>query len=174
MTDEKLQFIWCRSDKEAVRLAQLFATNLTTSYISHAELQGSRAINPTTWSPEIDQILEKDLLSRTDQPLDAVPGEQTKLIAAGRKGISEVAVFLVTFNRRAPIPYTEVEDMMVASDFRGHGVGRAFMEWISDESLKRGIERIFLESGITNEHAHHFFEEVGFNKVSVVMMKTLQ
>lgn len=71
------------------------------------------------------------------------------------------------------MPYTEIEDMMVAPDFRGHGVGHAFMEWISGESLKRNIQRIFLESGITNEHAHHFFDQVGFNKVSVVMLKTL-
>jgi GNAT superfamily N-acetyltransferase len=174
MTDTKLQFIWCRSDKEAVQLARLFAANLTPSYISHAELQGPRASSTTTWSPEIGQILEEDLLSRTDRPLDASPGEKTKLIAAGRRGNSNVAVFLVTFNREAPIPYTEIEDMMVAPNSRRHGVGHAFMEWISDESLKRGIKRIFLESGITNEHAHHFFDKAGFNKVSVVMMKTLQ
>jgi GNAT superfamily N-acetyltransferase len=173
MTEPKIVFGWCRSQEQAVRLAKLFAGNLTASYISHAELQGPRAPTPTTWAPNIGQILETDLLSRIDQPLDALQGERTKLIVEGRAGNAEAAVFLVTFNRSAPVPYTEIEDMMVAPAYRSHGIGHAFMDWISRESRARGIGRLFLESGITNEHAHEFFEDIGFHKISVVMMKAL-
>jgi GNAT superfamily N-acetyltransferase len=173
MTKPKIVFGWCRSQAAAVRLAKLFAGNLTPSYISHAELQGPRAPTPAGWAADIEQILEADLLSRIDQPLDALQGERTRLIVEGRAGNAEAAVFLVSFNRSAPVPYTEIEDMMVAPAYRGHGIGHAFMDWISSESRARGIGRLFLESGITNEHAHEFFEEIGFHKISVVMMKAL-
>jgi GNAT superfamily N-acetyltransferase len=173
MTEPKIVFGWCRSQEEAVRLAKLFAGNLTPSYISHAELQGPRALTPTVWAPDIGQILEEDLLSRIDQPLDARPGERTRLIVECRMADAEAAVFLVTFNRSAPVPYAEIEDMMVAPAYRSHGIGHAFMDWISRESQARGIGRLFLESGITNEHAHGFFEDIGFHRISVVMMKAL-
>jgi GNAT superfamily N-acetyltransferase len=174
MAVQPVEFSWCRSWEEAIRLAKLFATNLTSSYISHAELQGQRALDVTTWSPTIRTVLENDLVSRIDQPLDAVDGEKTQLLVSGRVGENDVAVFLVSFSRAAAVAYTEIEDMMVAADVRGKGIGHQFMQWIAHESRQRGIRRMFLESGIANDHAHEFFEDLGFQKISVVMMKSLQ
>ena len=174
MAAQPVEFGWCRSRDEAIRLARLFATNLTASYISHAELQGLRAIDPATWSPTIGSVLENDLVSRIDQPLDAAEGERTQLLVSGRQHGDDVAVFLVSFSRAAAVAYTEIEDMMVAAGARGSGIGHQFMQWIAAESSQRGIKRLFLESGITNDHAHEFFEEIGFEKISVVMMKSLQ
>jgi GNAT superfamily N-acetyltransferase len=169
-----IEFSWCRSRDEALRLAELFATNLTDSYISHAELQSLRAINTKTWSPKIETILEGDLVSRIDQPLDAAEGAKTQLLVSGQVNGSDVAVFLVSFSRAAAVAYTEIEDMMVAADARGKGIGHQFMQWITQESMQRGIRRLFLESGIGNDHAHAFFDDIGFQKISVVMMKSLQ
>ena len=174
MVVQLVEFNWCRARDEATRLAKLFATNLTSSYISHAELQGPRALDTSTWSPDIDAVLERDLVSRVEQPLDAAAGEKTQLLVSGRVGEKEVAVFLVSFSRAAAVAYTEIEDMMVAADARGGDIGHQFMHWISRESKQRGIKRLFLESGITNDRAHDFFEDIGFRKISVVMMKSLQ
>ena len=41
------------------------------------------------------------------------------------------------------------------------------------KAKRRAIRRLFLESGVTNTHAHEFFEEIGFHQVSMVMMKSL-
>ncbi|TPQ39734.1 hypothetical protein C2U70_06780 [Bradyrhizobium guangdongense] len=166
-------FEWCRSHDEAVALSRLFADNLTTSYISHAELQGLRALDPGTWSPDIGKLLEEDLTSRVASPLDPANGERARLVARGSVSGTNVAVSLVSFNRSGAVPFTEIEDMVVADTSRGKGVGHAFMDWIFEQSRQRGIARLFLESGITNEHAHEFFEELGFSQVSMVMMKTL-
>ena len=174
MAGQPVEFSWCRSQDEAIRLAKLFATNLTGAYISHAELQGLRALDTTTWSPTIGSILESDMVSRIDQPLDAVEGKKTQLLVSGRLGGDDVAVFLVSFSRAAAVAYTEIEDMMVVANARGDGIGHQFMQWVAQESKQRGIKRLFLESGITNDHAHEFFEDVGFHKISVVMMKSLQ
>ncbi len=173
MSQLKAEFRWCRSQDETKHLEGIFVSNLTAAYISHSELQGPRALTPTSWSPEIAPIIEGDLLKRIDQPLDAAQGEQTKLTAAVSVGSLDVGVFLVTFYRAAPVPFCVVEDMIIASTHRSHGIGHAFMEWISKQSRERGITRLFLESGIANERAHEFFEAVGFRTISIVMMKQL-
>jgi len=41
------------------------------------------------------------------------------------------------------------------------------------EARLRDIRRLFLESGLQNERAHHFFEQEGFHAVSVIMMRSL-
>ena len=170
MTDE-VEFRWCRDATKARALAKLFAANLTGSYISHSELQGPRAISPSKWVENIDDVIESDLLGRVNNPLDAAPGEMTMLTAYLMVGGADVAVFLVTFSRTAHHPYAILEDMMVDPAARSHGHGSRFLRWIEGEAAARGIRRLFLESGITNDHAHHFFEREGFRKVSVVMMR---
>lgn len=167
----KVEFRWCRDATRARALAKLFAANLTDSYISHSELQGPRALTPTKWVGNIAEVIEADLLGRVNNPLDAAPGEMTLLTAYLNVDGADVAVFLVTFSRTAPHPYAILEDMMVDPAARSHGYGSLFMRWIEGEAAARGIRRLFLESGITNDHAHHFFEREGFKKVSVVMMR---
>jgi GNAT superfamily N-acetyltransferase len=174
MSKLEAEFDWCRKRDDAVRLSGLFADNLTPSYISHAELQGPRALDASTWSPDIRSILEQDLTSRIDQPLDAAAGEKTRLLAFGRVSNDFAAVSLVSFSRNSPVAYAEIEDMVVISNARGQGIGHAFMYWIAEQSKQRGIKRLFLESGISNKHAHEFFEEIGFHQISMVMMKSLQ
>lgn len=166
-------FHWCRSAEKARQLAALFAANLSPEYISHSELQGPRAASPTQWNPDIAATLEREFVERVDQPLDAPANGQTTLVAYAEKNGMTVGSFLVTFSRTAVTPYAILEDMMVAPAERSHGAGAAFVDWIAAESARRGVKRLFLESGLHNEHAHHFFERVGFEKVSVVMMKEL-
>ena len=71
------------------------------------------------------------------------------------------------------MPFAIVEDLIVAPAMRGHGVGKAVLDWIAVEARAQGIRRLFLESGITNRRAHDFFEREGFRSVSMVMMKSL-
>jgi len=173
MSGIDVEFDWCRNGDDAIGLSRLFASNLTPSYISHAELQGPRALDRSTWSPDIVNILEADLVSRIDQPLDAAPGDKTKLLAFAKAAGGHVALALVSFCRTSPIAYTEIEDLLVISGARGRGIGHALMRWIAEQSKQRSITRLFLESGISNTRAHEFFEELGFHQVSMVMMKSM-
>lgn len=167
----EVRFEWCRDAAQARRLAKIFAGNITTSYISHSELQGFRAVSPTQWSDDIAQQLEADVVSRISNPLDAPAGGQTTLAVALLVDAVETGVFLVTFARNSARPFAILEDMVVLPAARSHGYGSQFLKWISQECAARGISRMFLESGIENDHAHHFFEREGFHKVSVVMMR---
>jgi GNAT superfamily N-acetyltransferase len=166
-----VRFDWCRDAAQARRLARIFSDNVTPSYISHSELQGYRAVSPAQWSDNIAEQLEADVLSRIANPLDAPADAQTLLAVALVADGVETGVFLVTFSRSSARPFAILEDMMVLPSARSHGYGSQFLEWISQECVARGIRRMFLESGIENDHAHHFFEREGFEKVSVVMMR---
>jgi GNAT superfamily N-acetyltransferase len=168
-----IEFRWSRSPGEAKRLAQLFADHLSPAYISHSELQGPRAQMPGVWSPDIATILEQDIRSRINQPLDPAADEETRLVAVALVDQVVSGVFLVSFNRIAPIPFCIIEDMMLIPEYRNHGLGKMFFDWIATQSRERGIGRLFLESGISNEPAHRLFDSVGFRKVSIVMMKQL-
>jgi GNAT superfamily N-acetyltransferase len=167
----EVRFEWCRDAAQARRLARIFAQNITTSYISHSELQGFRAISPGRWSDDIAQQLEADVVSRVSHPLDAPDDGQTTLAVALIVDAIETGVFLVTFARNSARPFAILEDMVVLPAARSQGYGSLFLKWIDKECAARGISRMFLESGIENDHAHHFFEREGFQKVSVVMMR---
>lgn len=168
-----MQCYWCRDAKQAEVAAKLFSDNLTSSYISHSELQGPRALAPGKWHPDIARIVRDELLERIDNAEDAADGEQTQLTAILEDDGKIVGVFLVTFSRAGAVPFAILEDMVVDTSLRGKGYGSFFMEWVDRECLKRGIKRQFLESGEENHDAHHLFEREGFKQVSIVMMKEL-
>lgn len=169
-----LAFRWVRDAADAKRVAAFFAANITPSYVSHSELQGPRALAPGVWAPDIAEQLDAEITERIDTPLDPAPGETTVLTAALAVDGRDVGVFLVTFARTAATAFAILEDIVIDANARRRGYGAAYLAWIGDECRKRGVRRLFLESGHDNHHAHAFFEREGFHAVSVVMMKELR
>jgi hypothetical protein len=45
-------------------LAQFFSSNVTPEYISHGELQGYRALDPSRWSPDLESHLRVQIGAR--------------------------------------------------------------------------------------------------------------
>jgi GNAT superfamily N-acetyltransferase len=158
----------------AEQLSRFFARNLTTSYISHSELQGFRAVRPGVWAANIESVLDGEIRQRLADPLAQFPA------AANWKGVIEahddeqlVGLALVTISREAVVSYAILEDIVVDDSRRGRGIGRVMTDWIIAELGRTGIQRIFLESGRDNAAAHHFFERCGFKQVSIVMMRDI-
>lgn len=158
------------SDLDA--LTGIFSDNLTTSYISHSELQGPRAIRPGEWTGDIKAVLRREIAERLREPMDAFPSaEFWQGVIEAREDGAVVGIAFVTLSRKANVPFGVVEDIVVAARLRDHGRGEAMMTWMIDTFRRAGIGRVFLESGITNESAHHLFERLGFKTVSIVMMR---
>jgi ribosomal protein S18 acetylase RimI-like enzyme len=63
--------------------------------------------------------------------------------------------------------------MVVAPGFRSSGLGAVLMTAIEAEARARRMKWIFLESGMNNRRAHHFFERNGFSQISCVFVKPL-
>ncbi len=154
---------WCGTASRAAELAAFFARNVGPDYISHAELQGGRALSPTEWRPDLVEILRTEIEIRLARETIAVVEEGGLL-----------ALAFVTLADEAAVPFAVVEDLIVAPETRGRGIGKMMLDWIATEARARGIRRLFLESGINNEQAHAFFEREGFRPTSVVMMRELE
>jgi|SRR4051812_1162661 GNAT superfamily N-acetyltransferase len=164
-----ISIAWCGTPARAAELAGFFARHVGPDYISHAELQGHRALSPTEWRPDLRDVLRAEMAPR----LLGAPGPDGTPIAVAEDGGGLVALAYGAFAASAPVPFAIVEDLIVSPATRGRGVGKAVLDWIAAEARAHGIRRLFLESGANNERAHAFFEREGFRPTSVVMMKSL-
>jgi ribosomal protein S18 acetylase RimI-like enzyme len=159
---------WCGQSGSAKELASFFAEQVTTSYVSHSELQLGRAKTQSEWAPNLKAILEEEISSRLKDPSDL----GRRVVVARENGVL-VGLAYVTFNLEAPTPFAVLEDIVVSNERRGSGLGQAMLDWIFKAAKEAGAKRIFLESGKNNHDAHHFFERNGFHQISIVMMAEL-
>ncbi|MGL5363024.1 MAG: GNAT family N-acetyltransferase [Bosea sp. (in: a-proteobacteria)] len=169
-----LSIRWCENAAEAPALGAFFAANLTASYISHAELQGRRALGPGIWASDILQILTTDIAARCRADHDAPKNDDiTRHAVVAEIDGAPVGLALLAFSAQAAVPYGIIEDIVISSGNRGSGHGTAMMAWILDAFRQRRLKRAFLESGGGNHDAHGFFERWGFHQTSIVMMAEL-
>ena len=171
---ESLHISWCGDRGRANELANFFARNVDPEYISHSELQGRRAPWPGEWHPNLVQVVQDEIEPRLAATRDGAPEVTSRPILVAEENGTVVALAFVTFAGTATVPFANIEDLIVAPARRGRGIGKVLMNWIATEALARNICRLFLESGINNERAHHFFEREGFHITSVVMMRSLR
>jgi len=164
---------WCHDPLRARELAEFFSENIEPEYISHSELQGPRALSPNKWRDGLPEIFLEEINARIAETGKAPPTAVSKPVLFAEADGRVVAFGLVTFAADAAVPYAIVEDIVVEKSSRGRRTGLDIMNWIADEARSRNIVRLFLESGKNNHRAHHFFEGIGFEQISIVMMKSL-
>ena len=170
---ERLLISWCNDPGRTQELAGFFAQHVGSDYISHSELQGPRALSPDRWRDGLVEILREEIEPRLAQTEAGAPGPTSQPILTAESDGAVVALSFVTFAGTAGVPFAIVEDLIVGPSMRSEGIGKAILDWIAAEARTRNIHRLFLESGVHNERAHHFFEREGFQTVSVVMMRSL-
>lgn len=66
-----------------------------------------------------------------------------------------------------------VEDVVVAADARGAGVGRAMMEHAMERCRAAGCYKLVLSSNIAREGAHRFYDALGFERHGVSFVVSL-
>jgi ribosomal protein S18 acetylase RimI-like enzyme len=158
----------------ALLLAEFFARNLTPDYISHSELQGYRAIRPQIWAANITSVLQSEISERLGQSrIDFPVATSWRGVVTAAENNSLVGIALVTSSFDAAVPFGIIEDIVVSNDAREEGRGEIMMRWIIDQFQRSQVRRVLLESGVGNDRAHHFFERLGFEQVSIVMMRDL-
>jgi ribosomal protein S18 acetylase RimI-like enzyme len=160
-----------RSDARV--LAHFFSSNVTPEYISHAELQGYRALARSRWSPDLEERLRVEINARLNDESEAFPSAVTwQGVIEGRDNNGAlVGVAFVSISHDCNVPHGIIEDIIIDRWSRGKGHGETMMRWLLDNFERSGIARVFLESGLSNERAHHLFERLGFKTISVVMMR---
>jgi ribosomal protein S18 acetylase RimI-like enzyme len=69
--------------------------------------------------------------------------------------------------------FAVLEDMAVEPSLRSLRIGERLLGEVEARVRARGIDWLFLESGVENEGAHRFFERHGFGTISHVFAKRL-
>lgn len=137
--------------KRKEEIVDFFLQNKTESYISHSEILSGRALSPQEWSDNLAQKLSEEL----DE-------EDTNVITIETENkIIGLALLRIVKDNLI------IEDLIIDSKLRGFSLGKNMMNYIVEFSKQKGVKSLFLESGITNDGAHHFFEKHGFKKISV-------
>lgn len=159
-------------NSDAHALARLFAANLTTSYISHEELQGRRALALGKWAPDIEEVLLREIVERLGPPMVQFPsGRNWRGLVEARADAALVGLAYVSITADVSVPFGIIGDIIIDAPRRRAGLGEELMRWILNGLAGAGIHRTFLESGITNKRAHSLFERLGFASLSLVMMR---
>ncbi|MCL1673989.1 GNAT family N-acetyltransferase [Elizabethkingia meningoseptica] len=135
-----------------------FINHKTNSYISHSEILSGRAESATEWSENFAEILATEL-EEDDCNLITIEDIHNQII-----GIAILRIYK---------KYLIIEDMIIDGNLRGLSLGKKLMDFIHNFAAEQKIKALFLESGITNDKAHSFFEKNGFKKVSVTYTKVL-
>jgi GNAT superfamily N-acetyltransferase len=66
-----------------------------------------------------------------------------------------------------------VDELVVDSDYRGHGVGAQLLEHLIAVAKQRGCRRIELDSAFHRQEAHRFYELHGFENRGYIFSKIL-
>jgi GNAT superfamily N-acetyltransferase len=65
----------------------------------------------------------------------------------------------------------EIDELFVTAEFRGHGLGRAILEFVDAEARKFGAILLTLETEFDNENAQAFYGKHGFTKLERQLMR---
>ena len=113
---------------------------------------------------EADVSRNLEILAKNDVlPLVATDGDEV----IGMCGISA----MVTVHRPAPVGRVSV--MIVDEAHRGNGIGALLMTEAERRLSKRGCKIIEVTSNMRRDRAHHFYEELGYERTSYRFMKKL-
>jgi len=151
-----------RSDRRFIPLlAEFFADNVSTCYISHTELWSGRARDFAHWVPGLRRVIAKELR-------ETFRDRTKRILVATRAGELVGMAVVVDLGR-----YALLEDIVIKRERRGRGVGRLLVRHIFAEMREAGKASIFLESGGRNTAAHRFFAKQGFRQISISMCRRL-
>lgn len=141
-------------------LCEFFANILEEhkDYISHGELQMGIAVD--------SGVLAPDFREKWAEYLDrqVAIAENRILLNEDNGVLNGFIIFGITDDGDAP--FGMIFDLGVAPECRGKHIGQSLVEKAMEYFKQSNIKDCYLESGVNNHSAHHFFERHGFAHVS--------
>jgi ribosomal protein S18 acetylase RimI-like enzyme len=159
-----LEYVW-NNPADAADTAAFAGAIIASApeYISHGEIQTGLSDDGKSWVPDLAERYAADF---------ADPGDRDMVV--GRDPEGRVRAFLIVAWEETPRrKFAVIEDMAVDPSLRSQGIGAKLLALADERIRARGIEWVFLESGLGNEHAHRFFERAGFQMTSHVFGRKL-
>jgi len=96
--------------------------------------------------------------------MQSYPNYTVYAVWEGEKIIGTFALLIMDNLAHNGAPSAVVEDVVVHADYRSQGVGKQMMEFAMQQCWQAGCYKLALSSNRMRERAHHFYEELGFEK----------
>jgi GNAT superfamily N-acetyltransferase len=106
--------------------------------------------------------------------IDADPSQLLAVAEIDGRVVGTLQLTIVPYLSFRGSPRGIVENVHLASDVRGRGLGTAFMHWALDQAKARGVRAVQLTSKVERTDAHRFYERLGFAATHVGMKVTVQ
>ena len=68
----------------------------------------------------------------------------------------------------------EVDHVIIHEDYRGQGLGKQFLEWVSDYTQSKGCEAVELNTYSENRKSHKFYYNEGFGIYGFHFLKVIR
>lgn len=160
----QISFRWDNSPA-AAREAATFAGRVIgsdTRYISHGEIQTGLSEDGARWAENLDDLYLEDFFE--------LGADRDLLVASDADGVI-VGMLVLAWEETSRRRFAVLEDMAVEPALRSAGIGEKLLSRTEARVRERGIEWLFLESGLENHGAHRFFERHEFKPISHVFAK---
>jgi GNAT superfamily N-acetyltransferase len=86
------------------------------------------------------------------------------VVIAGETIVGTFALLVMDNLGHLGAPSGVVEDVVVAPDQQGNGVGKAMMRFAVDRCREKGCYKLMLSSNLKRARAHAFYEQIGFTR----------
>ena len=83
------------------------------------------------------------------------------IVAVESDAVLGMATYFTTFSSFLMKPGLWLDDLYVRESFRGKGIGREMMKWLSRHASQRGAARIDWVVATLNEDGHGFYKSLG-------------
>lgn len=174
----------CKEDllvDEGEGIQQGYTTSMEIAELSMGDIQKIKELNisifPIRYSDEFYETLFSQGVFTYSVGYEEMRGIVSFRVAKGESvgRTSPSMNCLYKENRCQKCADREEEDSLtyiiilgLLAEARGKGLGRRMMEFIEDESVKRGVGHIALHVIVSNEGAIRFYEKMGFSCVKCV------
>jgi ribosomal protein S18 acetylase RimI-like enzyme len=99
------------------------------------------------------------------------PETRCVLVAQGKGAVAGMCTAQLVISTAEGAPSALVEDVVVAREFRGQGVGRKLMDAIGAWAVTAGATRLQLLADKNNAAAFGFYEKLGWRRTQLVCLR---
>lgn len=143
------------------RCAAFFAQNVDGTYLSPADAAAGRCSPDGTWTADLEQVVAAEIADST-----GAPGRSDGVhLAVAFDGTDVLGMAIVAHDVGDPMAV--IDDLLLARETRGAGIGSRFVRWIEAELAAVGVSEVHLETSQRNPRARSLFEGLGFEPVAV-------
>lgn len=111
-----------------------------------------------------EPCIDLDRAQRTFEALSARPEHRIYVAERASRIVGTFALIFAGGLAHGARDSCIVEDVVVARDCRGGGVGRAMMRHAMNACAERGCYKLVLSSHVDRDGAHRFYERLGFRR----------